>query len=107
MQIEKIADVNMSWQSKEFRNLFDKNIDYKINVGIDAYGNKLATSVDEYGYLMKYTDIHTVIEFLEKIIAENEDKDEYVIDRKPILLGLLKSIDEEQWDEIQIVHYKY
>lgn len=95
---EKIADVKMSRMLDSFTNLFNQKIDYKLY--IDNCDE--STQTDKYGEIMRYTDRQTVIDYLEELI---ESGDNYR--RLTILLGLLKGINEEQWDDIQVVHYGY
>lgn len=95
---EKIADIKMSRMHQGFTDLFNKPVDYELY--IDS-GDE-STSTDKYGDMMKYTDVQTVVDFLGNLIAEGEN-----YRRIFVLLGLLKGIDESQWDEIQIVHYGY
>lgn len=95
---EKIADIKMSCMYDGFINLFDKKVDYELYID---NGNE-STQVDRYGDVMTYTDCKTVIDFLENLIASGEN-----YRRLTVLLGLLKGINEEQWDNIQIVHYGY
>ena len=95
---EKIADIKMSKMEDGFTDLFDKKIDYELYID---NGDK-ATQTDKYGEIMTYTNCKTVIDYLEKLIADGDD-----YRRLTILLGLLKGINEEQWCEIQVVHYGY
>ena len=95
---EKIADVKMSCMGSGFTGLFDKKIGYKLYVD----NGDEATQTDKYGNTMTYTDCKTVITYLENLIADGEN-----YRRLTMLLGLLKGIDETQWDDIQIVHYGY
>lgn len=95
---EKIADIKMGAMYQGFISLFDKEIDYELYID----SGEEPTSTDMYGRKMKYTNIKTVIDFLEKLIADGED-----YRRLFLLLGLLKGINENQWNEIQIVHYGY
>ena len=95
---EKIADMRMCRMNNEFRNLFDKEIDYKLFID----NGDEETQTDMYGDTMTYTNCKTVIDYLENLIANGEN-----YRRLTILLGLLKGINEEQWDNIQIVHYGY
>ena len=95
---EKIADVKMCSMYNGFRDIFDKEVDYELY--IDS-GEK-STSTDMYGDKMKYTDVQTVIDYLEKLIDSGE-----TYRRLSLLLGMLKGIDTSQWNDIQIVHYGY
>lgn len=95
---EKIADIKMSGMYNGFTDLFDKKIDYELYV--DDGDN--STQTDKYGDVMTYTNCQTVIDYLEKLIADGES-----YRRLNLLLGLLKGIDEKEWDNIQVVHYGY
>lgn len=96
---EKIADIKMSRMYYDgFTDLFDKKVDYELYID----NGDEATQTDMYGEIMTYTDCKTVITYLENLIANGED-----YRRLTLLLGLLKGIDEKQWDNIQIVHYGY
>lgn len=95
---EKIADVKMSCMYDGFTDLFDKEVDYELYIDNEDE----STKTDKYGAIMTYTDCKTVIDYLEKLIANGEN-----YRRLTVLLGLLKGIDESQWDEIQVVHYGY
>jgi hypothetical protein len=95
---EKIADIKMGSMYNGFTDLFSKKIDYKIFV--DSVEED--TQTDKYGDTMTYTNCETVITYLENLIANGEN-----YRRLTMLLGLLKGIDESQWDNIQVVHYGY
>lgn len=95
---EKIADIKMSSMYNGFTDLFKKKIDYKIFIDSEEED----TQTDKYGDTMTYTDCKTVITYLENLIADGEN-----YRRLTILLGLLKGIDETEWNDIQIVHYGY
>jgi hypothetical protein len=95
---EKIADVKMSCMYDGFTALFKKEVDYELYID----NGDESTKTDKYGDVMTYTDCRTVINYLEKLIEDGED-----YRRLGLLLGLLKGIDESQWNEIQIVHYGY
>lgn len=95
---EKIADIKMSKMHSEFVDLFDKKIDYKLYID----NGDESTNIDKYGDILTYTSCKVVIDYLEELIS---NKDNYR--RLGLLLGLLKGIDENQWDDIQVVHYGY
>lgn len=95
---EKIADVKMSCMYDGFTDLFDKKVDYELYID----NADESTQTDKYGDVMTYTDCETVIDYLENLIAEGEN-----YRRLTVLLGLLKGINEKQWDDIQVVHYGY
>ena len=95
---EKIADIKMSAMPISFANLFTKDIDYTLYIDSGEHD----TNTDMYGIVMKYTDVQTVIDYLENLIDSGE-----TYRRLPLLLGMLKGIDTSQWNDIQIVHYGY
>lgn len=95
---EQIADIKMSCMCGGFTKLFDKKVDYDLYID----NGDEATQTDKYGDIMTFTDCKTVIDYLENLIASGEN-----YRRLTLLLGLLKGINEEQWDNIQIVHYGY
>lgn len=95
---EKIADIKMACMYDGFIDLFDKKVDYDLYID----NGDEATQTDMYGEIMTYTDCKTVIAYLEKLIADGEN-----YRRLTLLLGLLKGINEEQWDNIQVVHFGY
>ena len=95
---ETIADVKMSSMYNGFTELFDKEVDYEIFIdNIDE-----STKTDKYGKVMTYTDCKTVINYLEKLITNGEN-----YRRLTVLLGLLRGFNEEEWRDIQVVHYGY
>jgi hypothetical protein len=95
---EKIAMFNLSCMNdNKFYNLFNKEIDF------DFYAenrNDLLT-VDDYDKKLKYTDIKTVINYLEIISKDNDYR------RFKPLLSLLKGFDLSKWDNLIVVHYGY
>lgn len=95
---DKIADIKMSKMYSEFVDLFDKKIDYELYID----NGDESTKIDKYGDVMTYTSCEIVIDYLEELVANGEN-----YRRIGLLLGLLKGIDESQWDEIQVVHYGY
>ena len=95
---EEIADIKMSCMYDEFTKLFDKKVDYKLYID----NRDEATQTDKYGEVMTYTDCKTVIDYLENLIANGDN-----YRRLTLLLGLLKGINEERWNNIQVVHYGY
>ena len=95
---EKIADIKMSCMYDGFTALFNKEIDYELYID----NGDESTKTDRYGATMTYTNCKTVVDYLEKLIADGEN-----YRRLSLLLGLLKGIDESQWSDIQIVHYGY
>lgn len=96
---EKIADIRMS-KMGNFRDIFKQPIDYKIYVD----SGDIDVDEDCYGDHLCYTDIDTVVEWLETV-PKNEGWDDYR--RIKPLIGLLKGFNKEEWKELQVVHYEY
>lgn len=91
------------WMSKMgynngWRELFKNPIDYKLYIDDCEDG----TDKDLYGKHLTYTDIKSVVNWLEKEIQKGND-----YRRLPVLLSLLKGFDESQWVNLQVVHYGY
>ena len=95
---EKIADVAMCRMCDGFPDLFTEEIDYELYID----NSDESTNTDKYGDVMTYTDLKTVIDYLEEQIANGDN-----YRRLTVLLGLLKGFDETQWNELQVVHYGY
>ncbi len=99
---EKIAMVNMCVMDYDFRTLFDKPIDYTIHIEYPIFVNdrfENETDIDCYGEHLKYTTIDKVVKWLESHKVEYR--------RISPLLGLLKGFNENEWDELQVVHFGY
>ena len=111
--IEIIACMKMSKMGTAFSYLFkdelpckfypidysDRYVDPDTGKVIKAEADEIET--DNYGDTPKCADIDTVIAFLE----EMESNDHYR--RAGMLLGLLKSIDKSEWDNIKVIHMGY
>lgn len=96
---EQIMHIDMcKMGDNEFYKLFSTPIDYTLFV--DSANE--ARDTDQYGDKMCYAHLKEVIDYLEKRINAGDN-----YRRLPILLGMLKSIDESKWDEIQVVHFGY
>lgn len=95
---DQIASIDMSCMCQGFVELFKNEIDYELYIDD---GNE-STNKDCYGKVMTYTDCKTVIKYLKKLIANGHN-----YRRLTMLLGLLKGINEDQWEDIQVVHYGY
>ena len=95
---EQIADIKMGNMYDGFTDLFDKKVGYELYVD----SGDETTQTDKYGETMRYTNCKTVIAYLENLIADGKS-----YRRLTMLLGLLKGINEEEWNDIQIVHYGY
>lgn len=94
---ETIATIRMGCMTPDFHKLFRTEIDYEIYAEDDNH----ATSTDRYGDRIKSAKIKDVIKWLESEVI----KDDYR--RLRPLLGLLKGFNEEQWDELEVLHYGY
>lgn len=111
--VEIIACIKMSKMGTAFSYLFkdelpcqfypidysDRYVDPQAGNPIKAEADTIET--DNYGDAPKCAGIETVIQFLE----EMEGTDHYR--RATMLLGLLKSIDPSEWDNIKVIHMGY
>ena len=111
--VEIIACMKMSKMGSAFSELFkdelpcqfypidysDRYVDPQTGNPIKAEADTIET--DNYGDTPKCADIETVIQFLE----EMEGTEHYR--RATMLLGLLKSIDKSEWDNIKVIHMGY
>lgn len=96
---EKIADIKMS-KMGDFKKIFTKPIDYKLFITNEDED----TDKDCYGDRLCSADIKTVVEWLETV-PKNEGWDDYR--RIKPLIGLLNGFNEDNWNELQVVHYGY
>lgn len=95
---EKIATISMSKMGGNgWNELFNKPFEYEMYADD---GNTLLTE-DRYGEKLTYAEFEPVIKWLETKGKEMDYR------RIAPLLGLLKSFDRSQWDELKIVHYGY
>lgn len=93
---ELIADVLMSKMGYSgWYELFNNYIDFKVCVDGES------TREDKYGDALSECDRDELIAWLEKQIEHDDYR------RLPLLLGLIKGIDTNKWEEIHIVHYGY
>lgn len=92
---QEIATVDMSKMPLSFHRLFNDEFCGEV------WDGKRYVSEDCYGDRLKCADVQAVIDWLEKEIVTDDYR------RLPVLLGLLKGIRSEQWDDIQVVHYGY
>jgi hypothetical protein len=111
--VEIIACIKMSKMGCEFSRLFTDElptqfypIDYSDHYEDPNTGNAIEASAcpiqtDSYGDTPKCTDIGTVIKFLEEFEAHEHYR------RATLLLGLLKSIDPSEWQNIKVIHMGY
>ena len=90
------CDFGLFYDRKDFRDLFKTPIDF---IFTDEFDNDL--SVDKYGDEVKYTDIQTVVNFLEK--AEAADP----FWRLPPAIAMLKAFGEYNDPNLIVVHYGY
>lgn len=94
---ETIADVKMSKMglASGWHELFNNYIDFEVCVDGEL------TREDKYGEALSECDRDELIAWLEKQIEHDDYR------RLPLLLGLIKGIDTNKWEEIHIVHYGY
>lgn len=95
------------FDGKSFRDLFKKEIDFDLNINVEdkEHYNPEDYRTDAYGAHCKYTDIETVIYWLEIYIKEENYR------RAELFLNFLYTLKEQikkgMWGEICIVHYGY
>lgn len=111
--VEIIACVKMSKMGCEFSRLFTGElptqfypIDYSDHYEDPKTGDAIEADAcpiqkDSYGDTPKCSDIDTVIQFLEDAEAHDHYR------RSTLLLGLLKSIDPSEWQNIKVIHMGY
>lgn len=109
---EIIAEINMSKMYSDFPNIFTNAVDY--DVFIDNEDEP--TTEDKYGDKLKAADVQTVINYIERKIAEGEE-----YRRLKPCLAFLKALNTEEWKQdiesgkskdrsttkLQVVHYGY
>lgn len=95
------------FDGKSFRDLFKKEIDFDLDINVedkDHYDPE-DYRTDAYGEHCKYTDIETLIYWLEIYTKEENYR------RAELFLNFLYTLKEQikkgMWGEICIVHYGY
>lgn len=80
---------------------------FKEDLRDDFYGigepNVDVLRTDDYGKKIKYAELEDVIQFLERMEAEDHYR------RLPFTLAMLKSLQERksEWEHLIVVHYGY
>lgn len=101
---EKLADMRLAVCGYGFPEIFTTEIESNI------YGDGFKENSDEeyeltedkYGAICKYTDVQTVIDWMEK----REEKSHYR--RFTPAIAMLKAYAAEKWDgELVVIHYGY
>ena len=95
----EVACFHMCVMGKSFVDLFEDEIDYDLYFS-NSSGEE-TTRKDFYGAVCKHASIGTVREWLRNQVEVNDYR------RLRPLLGFLESIDESEWDELQVVHFGY
>ena len=102
---EKLAEINMSVCGTGFRDIFTTEIESDIFGDGFEKGSTEDTFVmteDCYGKVCKYTDLQTVIDYMEK----EEAKEHYR--RYAVALAMLKAFQAEEWESsLVVIHYGY
>lgn len=101
---EKLADMRLSKCGHGFSELFTTEIESNIyGDGFKANSEEeYELTVDKYGEICKYTDVQTVINWLESREAENHYR------RFAPAIAMLKAYAAEAWNgEIVVIHYGY
>lgn len=102
---EKIAEINMCVCGADFRYIFTTEIES--NIYGDGYEkgsteDSYVMTEDKYGKVCKYTDLQTVIDYMEK----EETKEHYR--RYAVALAMLKAFQAEEWESpLVVIHYGY
>ena len=96
----------MGWyefNGKSFKDIFTIPIDFDLNLNGDVCDEE--ARIDNYGEHCKYTDVNTIINWLEKYVSKVEYR------RADLLLAFCYSLKEQinnnRWNEICVVHYGY
>lgn len=94
---EKFADMRLSRMPFDFKDIFTQPVTWKF------YGdNDINYTEDRYGDTCRYTDLQTVIDYLEKSEATEHRR------RNAPAIAMLKAYAAEQWDdEMIVIHYGY
>ena len=102
---EKLAEIYMSVCGTDFRYIFTTEIES--NIYGDGYEkgsteDSYIMTEDQYGKVCKYTDLQTVIDYMEK----EEAKEHYR--RYAVALAMLKAFQAEEWESpLVVIHYGY
>ena len=96
---EKVASMNLCKMGSNngWLELFSKEIDYTLFM--DDGNTEFDT--DRYGDHMKSCSIEKVIAWLENEMQHNSYR------RLSILYGLLKGFKQDEWENLEVVHYGY
>ena len=102
---EKIAEINMSMCGTNFRYIFTTEIESNIyGDGFEkgSTEDSYVMTEDRYGKVCKYTDLQTVIDYMEK----EEAKEHYR--RFAVAIAMLKAFRAEEWESpLVVIHYGY
>ena len=101
----KIAEINMCVCGADFRYIFTTEIES--NIYGDGYEkgsteDSYVMTKDKYGKVCKYTDLQTVIDYMEKAVAKEHYR------RYAVALAMLKAFQAEEWESpLVVIHYGY
>lgn len=102
---EKLAEIYMSMCGTYFRDIFTTEIESDIFGDGFEKGSTEDTFVmteDRYGKVCKYTDLQTVIDYMEKEEAKKHYR------RFAVALATLKAFQAEEWESpLVVIHYGY
>ena len=101
---EKLSEMWLSKVGYNFPEIFTTEIESNIyGDGFKENSNEeYELTIDKYGDICKYTDIQTVIDWL-----ENAEKREHYRRHTPAI-AMLKAYAAEQWEgELVVIHYGY
>ena len=101
----QLATIDLSRCDGNFRDIFTTEVES------DIYGdgyepndseNTFVMTEDRYGDICKYTDVQTVIDYLEKAMTRGHYR------RYAVALATLKAFAMENWEgKIVVIHYGY
>lgn len=100
---EKVMEINLGCMgyNNGWRELFNEEIDFELFIEDEDH----STRTDKYGAVMQEGELESVIQWLENIAPAWWGEKTYR--RLPPLLGALKALKPEDWDELHIVHFGY
>lgn len=100
----EIARINLSRAGEGFTDIFTNTLDWEIcGDGFEMNSTKeFDMTEDSYGDICRYTDLQTVIDYMEKSEAYEHYR------RFGVALAMLKAFQNEKWDyPLIVIHYGY
>lgn len=99
-----LADMKLSRMPYDFPKIFTNEVDWELlGEGFEMNSEKeLNITEDSYGDICRYTDLETVIKYLENAEAEEHYR------RLTPAIAMLKAYAAEKWDNpLIVIHYGY